>query len=387
MGKVGSNKEQIERLRERTAVLRGVSSVKKKTVEITSQLFTLFHQLEVSCPRLAVYFHVSGVSRTNSESFFLVVYDAAVLAAGDETKRVLKSVYTHLHSESSMMMRAALFRADMARRSAPLSGDYARPLVQAAASQAVGKVGSSDVLSPIVSNMTADSTDLAASAGGDRQGGVDGAAPAPAGAATNDCRNVTLGQRTLHGHVVPPDWAPSDGGVAEDPEAEEFADEGNVLSAGGNALSTPQAADASDDEVDEFAAAGVGFDPPAVHVPSDAANEAVELLFTAIKDGSGGWVGLLRATFAAVIIALVSRRALSSKAKLQGMLVWWPREQSSRNVTNMSAVKRGRRGGEGNRLSPLPYPVAVQQRHIPPNERSRDYANVEDVKYITLTEV
>jgi len=294
--------------------------------------------------------------------------------------------YTHLHSKSSVIMRAALFRADMAHPSSPPSGGYARPLIQATASKFCDKVASAGTRSSIVAKEASDGMDLSATIGGAREAGDDGATAA-AVAAANGGEKLPPGIRMLRGHVLPADWVPSGGDSEMDPAAKHIDEDGNVLSAVGIVPWKPPAADVTEEEVDEFAATGVGFDSPAVHVPSHDANESVEPLFTAIKDGRGGWVGQQRATFASVVIYLVSRRGLSSKAKWQGMLVWWPRVKSSLNTNDLSAVKRGRRGRAGDRLAPQPYPVEVQQRHIPKNESSRGVSNIEDVKHITLTEV
>lgn len=109
MGQAADDAAQMEKLRELIAVLLGVGSVSEELAADVSQLFKLFHKLEVQCPNLCCHFHVSGVSRVSGHSFFVVIYDAALMRS-DAARRVIKTVYTHLHSEASMEMTAALYR-------------------------------------------------------------------------------------------------------------------------------------------------------------------------------------------------------------------------------------------------------------------------------------
>lgn len=346
MGRAAEDSEQMEQLRELIKVLLGVSAVKEDVTDIISDLFKLFHQLEVRCPQLSCHFHVSGVSQTTGDSFFVVVYDAALMAS-DEAKRVIKTVYTHLHSEESMVMTSALFRASLARTSRPARAHLpaeARPLLTAGKDQPMA-APSTPNLNPLDGPHAASDTLADTTADGAATGG-DGEVSAEIEELEND------DDRVADITITPPSASTS----------------GALVASNG-------------------AAVGARFRAPDVHVPSDEANDAVEDLFTAVK---GSWVGLLRSTLTAVLLALVAFHGLASKASLQGMLVWWPLDISSRNLADDEDApksKRGRRGRAGDRLRPQPFPVEVQRRHNPPGERRRDALNQTDVDYVFLSEV
>jgi len=392
MGQAAEDNEQMEQLRELIKVLLGVSALKDDVADIESDLFKLLHQLEVRCPQLSCHFHVSGVSRTTGDTFFVVVYDAAVLAC-DQAKRVLKTMYTHLHSQESMVMTSALFRNSLVRLSRP---PHAHLLVQAAPVPENDKEDST--LGPsLTSGHPQAPLHVDDGAGAAVAGAVptapDGGAPPrsaddqPPSAAPPSAGGSKPPHKTsqlYHGHLVR-DWVPPGAEGEVDAEAEEWDEDGNLIPSVASAPPSPTATDGM--AAGALITAGVGFSPPPVHAPSTDANDAVEDLFTAVK---GGWVGILRATLAAVLLALVAFRGLQSKAGLQGMLVWWPLVKSSRNLTaevGMSTSRRGRRGRAGDRLLPQPYPVEVQRRHLPTGERRRDVGNVEEVVHITLAEV
>jgi len=383
----------MEQLRELIKVLLGVSAIKDDMADIISDLVKLFQQLEVRCPQLSCHFHVSGVSKRTGDSFFVVVYDDAVIAC-DDSKRVIKTVYTHLHSKASMVMSAAIFRNSSARLSRPPAGGGARLLVKAGAPsatnkdelEAAGSTTNGERQGPLEAVIGTGENAAAAlpgaSDGGAPQLGADGQAPAltvPSAGGEKRPPNVTL-----HGHNVH-DWVPPGCEGEVDLEAEEWDEDGNIIPSVASAppsLSAPGVM-----EVGGFAAAGVGFAPPAVHIPSEEANDAVEALFLAVK---GGWVWILRSTLTAVLLALVAFRGLASKASLQGMLVWWPLAINSRHIedgSDSATSRRGRRGRAGDRLLPQQYPVEVQRRHNPTGERRRDTNNVVDVDYIILNEV
>lgn len=206
---------------------------------------------------------------------------------------------------------------------------------------------------------------LAASAGGDKP--------------------PTAGDRLLHGHTVLPDLVPPGCEGEVDLDAEKWDERGDRLPSVGSAPPSPYSSDAS--KVDNFSALGVRFNPPAPYVPSEEAIAALEQLFTAVR---GGWVGLLRGTLAAVVVALFANRGLSSRAMLQGMLVWWPLvpgSRSTQDIEDTPKCNKGPRGRAGSRLTPRPYPVVVQRRHLPTGERSRDVGIVSEAEYVTLSEV
>lgn len=360
MGQAADDLEQMEQLRELIKVLLGIAAVKEDVADIVSDLFKLLHQLEARCPQLSCHFHVSGVSQRTGESFFVVVYDAALMASA-EAKRVVKTVYTHLHSEASMVMTSALFRNSLVRLLRAPVGGPANLAVQAAPPPASD--GIETVAKPVVPG------DLPRGLPPPNVVSAHAAADGPGVGDSPSEKNAEVPHGPNEKKVV----------EAEDPVA------GNGSNETGSPPRSPSASTAAG--ADAFDAAGVGFAPPDVHVPSEEANEAVEDLFKAVK---GGWVGILRSTLAAVLLALVAFNGLPSKAALQGVLVWWPLVRDSRNANGdeqSAAVKKGRRGRSGDRLLPQPYPVEVQRRHNPPSERRRDAGNKVDCDYIILNEV
>lgn len=365
MGQDASDQEQMEQLKELIKVLLGVASVTEDVAVIVSDLFKLMHQLEVRCPQLSCHFHVSGVSQRTGDSFFVVVYDAALMASA-AAKRVIKTVYTHLHSEASMVMTSALFRSTLVRSYPPATSGVPLKIV---ATKTDNIEPSKVALSATANQQQA--VPLAAD-GCARPPGTDG--QPQDGGADQDIVDDLLPGASQRGD-------PPEAGGDGDPGMD--ADDGLPL---GTAAHPVSAAASAMTDFDGFAVAGVGCGPPDVHVPSMEAVCAVEDLFTAVR---GGWVGLLRSTLTAVVLALVAFSGLSGKTALQGMLVWWPLAVDGRTASDdaaLATVKRGRRGKAGDRLLPQPYPVEVQRRHNPPSERRRDIGNMEEVDYVTLTE-
>lgn len=385
------DQEQMEQLRELIKVLLGVAAIKEDVADIVSELFKLFHKLEVRCPQLSCHFHVSGVSQRTGDTFFVVVYDAAIMASV-EAKRVIKAVYTHLHSETSMVMTSALFRNSLARSPRLPSGSGAQvPAAAAPVANNADTMGASGNTSAHIDNLPQANGSTSDGATGGRRAAIAGALqplgngqqPDPAALRAGGDDSIPNAKH-LHAHDAR-EWAPPGGEGVVEQEAEGRAEGDKRLALVASAPPSLSAAGAT--ELGGFAGAGVGFAPPAVHVPSEKASAAVEDLFTAVK---GGWVGILRSTLSAVLLALVAFRGLPSKASLQGMLVWWPLAMGSRNGGDgqeSATRKRGRRGPAGDRLMPHPFPVEVQRRHNPPGERRRDALNVEDVDYIALSEV
>ena len=394
MGPAAGDNEQMEQLRELIKVLLGVSCLKEDLNAIVSDLVKLCNQLEVHCPALTCHFHVSGVSRKTGESFFVIVYDAALMASG-EAKRVIKTLYTHLQGEASMVMTSALFRNSLVRHNRPPPSGGARPVAKLAAPPAADKDESmversttGAALHDRLGGYGATGDAMAAAPLGAANGGAPkpGAASQPSAAATpsidgdQQLRDVS---RLVHGHDAHDYVPPGDKGKHE--EANNWDEDGHLIPAVDSPPPSPSTFNVV--EASGFAAVGIGFTPPAVHVPSAEANDAMEDLFTAVK---GGWVGLLRATLSAVLLALVAYGGLRSKAVLQGMLTWWPVVLNSRNLEegqDALTSRRGRRGRVGDRLAPHPFPVEVQRRHVPTGERRRDTGNVVDIDVVTLDEV
>lgn len=107
--------KQIEMLRELLRTLLGVSSLPAVMSDLVSKLFQVLHKLELKCPNLFCHLHVSGVSRTTGQKFFVVVHDEA-LSADDLAKRAVKTVFTDLHSGESMALTAAFWRYSVGAR-------------------------------------------------------------------------------------------------------------------------------------------------------------------------------------------------------------------------------------------------------------------------------
>lgn len=103
----GRDAHEMELLRELLRSLLGVSALPADLSDIVARLFQELRRLELRIPKLFCHLHVSGVSQTTGRTFFFVIHDAA-LSADDSAKRVIKTVYTHIHSEASMAMAAAL---------------------------------------------------------------------------------------------------------------------------------------------------------------------------------------------------------------------------------------------------------------------------------------
>eukprot|EP00170_Pyropia_yezoensis_P007069 contig_28818_g7091 len=117
------------------------------------------------------------------------------------------------------------------------------------------------------------------------------------------------------------------------------------------------------------------FEKPDVYFPSDAAIWCMEALFTvSVK----GWVGPVRDTMKVVRTALLHKYGMSCRAFMQGKLPWWP-------VDVHNTIESDDLGGTPKCMH-FPYPVAVQRRHLPTGERTRNADDVEEAM-VTLTEI
>lgn len=104
--------QRAPRFRALLRVLLGVSALPADVDVLVGTLFATMYQLEERCPSLCCHFHMSGVSAATGKSFFVILYDAA-LAVHDEAKRVIQTVYTHLHAQLSMTTTAAILRRSL----------------------------------------------------------------------------------------------------------------------------------------------------------------------------------------------------------------------------------------------------------------------------------
>eukprot|EP00168_Porphyra_purpurea_P003251 TRINITY_DN1387_c0_g1_i3.p1 TRINITY_DN1387_c0_g1~~TRINITY_DN1387_c0_g1_i3.p1 ORF type:complete len:358 (-),score=58.57 TRINITY_DN1387_c0_g1_i3:1804-2877(-) len=304
------------------------------------------HALKERCPTLCCHFHVSGVSQATGKYTFVILYDAA-LSASDGAKRVIKTVYTPLHSKLFMTTTAALWRRSLGTRvGAHLVGP---PLTVVAGA----------VLAPADAVVAPTSTrqDLLAIIEGSHEATV------PEGLLTAATQNgaelaapLSLGAQAVDA-------------LAFDVDGDPNADLENISGA------TPRDVGAMGSQIDPTDAY---FKPPPVYYPSAAAIRCMKIMFT-IK-GKRGWVGCVREKLTLVRVALLNQYGAACRAFIQSKLPWWPVDKTSRRQ-----VAAGR-GGVSDQCAHYPYPVAVQRRHLPVGERTREVHDL-DMRFLTLTEI
>lgn len=411
--------QQMEKLRELIKALLGVSAIPADLADLVSKLFSNLHEIERRCPKLSCHLHVSGVSQTTGRSFFIVLYDAA-LTVNEGAKRVIKSVYTHLLSDRSMAMTAALWRQSLARPpAAPVAyavagaqpvaatepdvsrtqGDAGGPAspartsggtpALASGSPAAGRgapVHLSADVAPAALQAAKDALAHDPDGGSVLRGASDDAARPPG--AANGPQGLDSGRDGASGL----DGAPTggsglggvlDGGAGRDDAPKGVAARGGVATGAalqlGSASSAPSSATSHGfGGLTELGVLTSRFEKPQVHVPSAWAAACVEALFSAMKKG---WAGLIRATMAEARSVLCARYNIANKPKVQGMLAWWPIDLDSAPVDvavgDTSPDKRGRRGKPAKQCINFSFPVAVQKRHLPEEQRSREIENME----------
>lgn len=337
---------EMERLRELLRRLLGVSAVSADLSEVVSRLFRAVLELEANCPQLVCHLHVSGVSQVTGDSFFVVLHDAA-LQASRSARRVINSVYTHLHSEGAMALTSAIWLQGQRRASvvptpslvpvttnAPGSGDAAtsRPLASAAGA-----------VSEPASGTGAAAVDPASV--------IDTAA-----GAEQTCTPV-------------PPSGPPNAVKADQPHKEDASKE--PLDARDRPVPTPSPPQGAP-FVDPIAVLSSSFTQPDVHVPSELARQQVEALFTLKKNG---WARVLRDTLASMRSVLCGHYHLAGRPRLQGMLKWWPIDLNARAEADDSRTEDVPPAGRRARIvqcTPFPYPVLVEGRHLPIRDRVRD---------------
>jgi len=330
-------------LRELLKVLLGVASLPADVDEHVSTLFKAMYALEERCPALGCHFHVSGVSQSTGKSFFVVLYDAA-LSASAGARRVIQTVYTSLHAELAMTTTAALWRRSLGPR---LGAELDSLSLPAAAPGA--NVGVPPVLA------AADP-----SAGADNGAGT-AAARAPA-AASDGVDAAAAPLRTPGGVAAAAPALDPDGGA------------GALTNVADGAL--PPTAGPQPSEPGPTSAY---FSKPAIFYPSAAAIWCMEALFT-VKGQHKGWVGVVRGTLTLVRVALLHQYGAACRSFVQGKLPWWPVDKASRRKV------ADEKGSVSDQCAHFPYPVAVQRRHLPHGERTRDEDDVEE-RMVTLTEI
>lgn len=337
---------EMEKLRELLRRLLGVSAISAEISEVVSRLFRAVLELETNCPQLVCHLHVSGVSQVTGDSFFVVLHDAA-LQASRSARRVINSVYTHLHSEGAMALTSAIWLQDQRRASA-----LPRPTPTPGTSNAYGN------------GVGATSRPPALSAGNE---------PVPVtvtGAAAVDGASVVdeTGGAAQNCTPVPPSGPPNAVGVVQ--LNKEGADE-EAVGDRDPPLPLPSPPPVAP-PVDPIAALSSSFTQPDVHVPSQLARQQVEALFTLRKKG---WARVLRDTLASMRSVLCGHYHLAGRPRLQGMLKWWPINLDARAEADDSRADDlppvGRRARIA-QCTPFPYPVLVEGRHLPIRDRVRN---------------
>lgn len=336
---------EMEKMRELLRRLLGVSAISADLSDVVSRLFQTVLELEVKCPQLVCHLHVSGVSQVTGDSFFVVLHDAA-LQASRSARRVINSVYTHLHSEGAMALTSAIWLQDQRRAAAP-----SRP------SPAPGTIST-----PV--NGQATPSLPAAPAAGEESASATGS-----GAAAAEPASIVdaVGGLPYVGTPAPPAGAPGAvvDGVGKDGGTDNAIDRGDPPAPTPGSPQPPPT-------VDAVALLSSGFTQPAVHVPSELGRQQVEALFTLRNNG---WTRVLRETLASMRSVLCGHYHLAGRPRLQGMLKWWPINLNARaeaggsRAADVPAVGRRARIAQ---CTPFPYRVLVEGRNLKIRERVRN---------------
>lgn len=331
---------EMDKMRELLRRVLRVSFISADLSDVVSLLLKGLRDLEVMCPKLMCHLHVSGVSEATGQSFFVVLHDSA-LDKNKAARRVVNSVYTHLHSEASMAMTSALWLASRPTRPsvAPGAGAGSQPTDHQASTKP------NDVADPKTVPPTRH-----------EPGGVQGD-QAEGGEADEAAATSTP-------NVVPPVVPPDIRDAAGQP--------------GGNDEPLPPKTMAPHTPQDPMMELSSGFRAPEVHVPSSNARQQVEALFTARKSG---WSATLRETLVEMRTVLRAHHGVTHPPRLMGMLKWWPvnLDASAEMEADGAAA-----GVTNSRRSNIPlcahfaYPVLVERRHLPIRERLRERDDLEE---------
>jgi len=281
------------------------SSLPLDVVELVASLFHILHELEVRVPSLHTHFHVSGVSKTTGQSFFVIIRDDALSKSG-AAKRVVRSVYTYLHGEASMLTTASAWEQ--------WRDDHA--------SAAAG------ALHPGVAASTPARASAAAEAAADRLPvGATSAAAADAASSAAGARSPADGGNG-HDSERPrvPRFGPELDALNCDPEGDPNAAAvvcGTTLSPpnppSGGGMEAPRAPRLPQNGTWQMVVAP-RYVKPTLHHPTRAAKLYIEALFSASK----GFAGVLRATMSKVRLKVLVRHGLASNSSIMVGLNWWP---------------------------------------------------------------
>lgn len=330
--------QQAHRFRALLRVLLGLLAFPADVDVLVGTLFATMYQLEERCPSLCCHFHMPGVSAATGKSFFVILYDAAS-AVHDGVKRVIQTVYTHLHAQLSMTTTAAIIRRSLCK------SPEAEPGVPA------DRIASAAIPAATAPSAAVAEGDLPATGGSDS--GVEWKEPPEKDGGArprNSC-------------------APSPEAVSAPPSTDDHPTPAAPLPAADAILLTATAPTPTPDPTSTF------FEKPDVYFSSDAAIWCMEALFTvSVK----GWVEPVRDIMKVVRTALLHKYGTSCRAFIQGKLPWWP-------VDVRNTIESDDLGGTPKCMH-FPYPVAVQRRHLPTGERTRNADDVEEAM-VTLTEI
>jgi len=322
--KVDGNK-RVRLLHELLLSLLGAntSSLPFDVVELVASLFRILHELEVRVPSLKTHFHVSGVSKTTGQSFFVIIRDDALDKSGS-AKRVVRSVYTYLHGEASMLTTASAWEQSRdddagAPTRALLPGVAADGTADASAAATAGAAGlpvaTTGVVGAAAVSAAAEARNLAGGADGDdpeRPPGPPRFGP-ELDALNYDPEGDAAAATVVAGGTLPPPSHPVVGSK-DAPPAPRLP-----LSGAWQLVMAPR------------------YGKPKLHHPTPAAKLYVEALF----DASKGFAGVLRSTMSKVRLKVLVRHGLASNANIMLGLHWWPKAFPSEVLATLGVASIG----------------------------------------------
>jgi len=284
------------------------SSLPLDVVELVAALFRILNELKVRVPSLKTHVDVSGVSKATGQSFFVIIRDDALDKNGS-AKRVIRSVYTYLHGEASMLTTASAW-------------EQSRDDDAGAPARALPPGVSADGPADTSASAAAAATGLPVAA----TGGVAGAAAA---SASGDPRKPAGGRDGDDPERPPalPRFGPELDALNFDPEGDAAA--AAVVAGGTLPRPNPPAVGGQDAPLaPRLPPSGAWqlvmaprYEKPTLHRPTPAAKLYIEALF----DASTGFAGVLRSTMAKVRLKVLLRHGLASNASIMQGLHWWPK--------------------------------------------------------------
>jgi len=330
------------------------SSLPMDVVELVASLFRILRELEVRVPSLKTHFHVSGVSKTTGQSFFVIIRDDALDKSGS-AKRVIRSVYTYLHGEASMLTTASAWEQSR--------DDDAGARTRA-------------LLPGVVADAPADASAAAAAEAAGLPVAATGAVGAAATSAAADARNPAGGIVGVDPErpPAPPRFGPELDALNYDPEGDAAADA--VVAGGTLPPHNPQAVGGKDAQpAPRLPPCGAWqlvmaprYEKPTLHRPTPAAKLYVEALF----DASKGFAGVLRSTMAKVRLKVLVRHGLASNANIMLGLHWWPKAFPSEVLATLGVATSGPKYAENKVDEPQSADADAPKEGQPPVSAKTD---------------